>query len=205
MVTYEEQLSGDYQLALHEGSMHFERESSVHKTLQRICAKLDELGIPYSIAGGMALFFHGYRRFTEDIDLVVTPKGLEEIHRQLDGRGYLPPFDASRNLRDTETGVRIEFLVTGAFPGDGKPKPVAFPEPGEAAVVIDGMTFLSVPRLIELKLASGMSNPRRARDLADVQELIAILGLSEDFAVQLDSSVREKFRELVTIVREYPQ
>ena len=103
MVTYEEQLSGDHQLALHEGSMHFERESSVHKTLERICAKLDELGIPYSIAGGMALFFHGYRRFTEDIDLVVAPEGLAEIHRQLDGRGYLPPFDASRNLRYNST------------------------------------------------------------------------------------------------------
>ena len=46
-------------------------------------------------------------------NLPVTPDQLQEIHRRLDGLGYLPPFAGSKNLRDTEYGVRIEFLVTG--------------------------------------------------------------------------------------------
>ena len=107
--------------------MHFEKERAVHKALRRITRRLDESGIPYAVAGGMALFFHGYRRFTEDVDILVTREGLQTIHAELEGRGYLPPFTGSKNLRDAEFGVRIEFLVAGEYPGDGKPKPVAFP------------------------------------------------------------------------------
>ncbi|HEV3116105.1 MAG TPA: hypothetical protein VGY58_03580, partial [Gemmataceae bacterium] len=63
MTTYEELLDRDVDWALREGSMHFEKESAVHKTLTRIARRLGELGIPYAVAGGMAMFFHGYRRF----------------------------------------------------------------------------------------------------------------------------------------------
>src|SRR5947209_5199745 len=129
----------------------------------------------------MALFFHGYRRFTEDVDILVTPNGLQEIHRRLEGLGYLPPFAGSKNLRDPEYGVRIKFLVTGDYPGDGKSKPVAFPSPDAASVDIDGIHFLRLESLIELKLASGRT-PGRLRDLGDVQELIRILRLPAEFA-----------------------
>src|SRR5207249_4041453 len=88
------------------------------------------------------------------------------------------------------------FLTTGDYPGDGKPKPVAFPDPAEAAVQIEGMWFLKLPTLIELKLASGMTNPGRLKDLADVQELIRALDLPEGFAGQLHPFVREKYNEL---------
>jgi hypothetical protein len=205
MLTYEETLSSNVQLAFHEGSMHFEKESGVHKTLDHLVRELEELHIPYCIVGGMAMFFHGYRRFTEDVDVLVTPDGLKEIHQRLVGHGYLPPFAGSRNLRDTETGVRIKFLVTGAVPGDGKPKPVSFPSPQDTTIVIDGKNFLTLPKLIELKLASGLTNPRRARDLADVQELIAALGLKDDLAAELNESVRGKYCELCRIVRDFPE
>src|SRR5215813_14037664 len=101
--------------------MHFERESTVHKSLERIVRRLEELGIPYAVMGAMALFFHGYERFTTDVDILVTPEGLREVHHRLEGLGYLPPFKGSKHLRDTESGVRIEFLTTGDYPGDGKP------------------------------------------------------------------------------------
>ena len=120
MVTYEQKLNRDLRWALLEGSMHFEKESAVHKTLERIARRLDELSVPYALAGGMAMFYHGYRRFTEDVDLLVTREGLAKIHEHLEGRGYLPPFAGSKHLRDTDTGVRVEFLVTGDYPGDGK-------------------------------------------------------------------------------------
>src|SRR5436305_7305776 len=176
MVSYEQMLDRDVWWAFKERSMHFEKESAVHKTLEKITRRLDELGIPYAIAGGMALFFHGYRRFTEDVDVLVTPEGLAEIHRRMEGLGYVPPFAGSKNLRDAEHGVRIEFLVTGGYPGDGKPKPVAFPSPQDSSIEIDGICCLRLDRLIELKLASG-TTPGRLRDLADVQELIRILRL----------------------------
>jgi len=204
MVVYEQLLDRDVQLAFREGSMHFEKESAVHKTLVRITKRLDDLGISHAVAGGMSLFFHGFRRFTEDVDILVTSEGLERIHRELEGLGYTPVFEGSRSLRDTETGVRIEFLVTGAFPGDGKPKPVAFPEPGDVRTEIEGMSFVQLSALVELKLASGMTNPRRVRNLADVQELIDVLRLPQEFANQLNPFVREKYDELWRVVQENP-
>ena len=108
----------------------------------------------------------------------------------------IPAKSATSTLRDTRTGVRIEFIVTGQFPGDGKPKPVAFPDPEEVAQEIDGVRFVNLAMLIELKLASGMTHPGRLRDLADVQELIRVLKLPEDFAAGLEAFVREKYGEL---------
>ena len=92
--------------------------------------------------------------------------------------------------------IRIRFLVTGEFPGDGKAKPVAFPDPATSADDMDGLRVLRLPRLIELKLASGLSAPHRLRDLADVQEIIKVRGLDGAFADQLDPSVRARYLEL---------
>jgi hypothetical protein len=205
VIPYETRLKNDFSWALREGSMHFEEESSVQKTLKRIAKRLDDLGVAYAVVGGLALFFHGYRRFTEDVDVLVTREHLKLIHEKLEGLGYLPPFEGSKNLRDTDSGVRIEFLVTGDFPGDGLPKPVAFPDPATVRVEGAGVWFLTLPALIELKLASGTSNPRRGKDVVDVQELIAALSLTEDFATQLNPYVRDKFLELVRLVRDVPQ
>jgi len=201
---YEDLLAGPADRALREASMHFEEKSAVHQTLRKIVRRLEELGIPYAVAGAMGMFLHGYHRFTEDLDILVTPEGLAKIHRELEGRGYLPPFQGSKNLRDTEHGVRIEFLVAGQFPGDGKPKPVAFPDPAAVQVERDGIHILPLKELVELKLASGMTNPGRLKDLADVQEMIKSLQLPADFADQLDPYVRAEFTRLWQGVQSDP-
>jgi hypothetical protein len=201
---YEQHLNSDLQWALQEGSMHFEGKSAVNLTLEKITRRLVELKIPYAVAGGMALFFHGLRRFTEDVDILVRPDDLKEIHQRLEGLGYIPLFSGSKNLRDAESGVRIEFLVTGDYPGDGKPKPVAFPEPEATSVEKDGIRWLALPALIELKLASGMTNAARLKDLADVQELIRILNLPMEFREQLNPFVRDKFSELWRSIQANP-
>ena len=193
---YEDRLARDREWAMTQGMKFFEGKSETHHTLRKITQKLAELGIDYVVVGGMAMFQHGYRRFTADVDLLVTREGLKELHRELEGLGYLPPFQGSKNLRDTESGVAIEFLVAGDFPGDGKPKPVAFPVPASVAQEIDGIRYVSLQALIELKLASGMTNAERMRDLADVMELIKALNLRLDFADRLNPFVQEKYKQL---------
>ena len=103
----------------------------------------------------------------------------------------------------SEFGVRIEFLTTGEFPGDGHPKPVAFPDPHLVSFESDGVNHITLPALIELRLASGMTNPARLEDLADVLELIKLRNLSADYAEQLNPFVRDKYRELCEAVEKY--
>lgn len=195
-LSYEAQLNQNSRWAMKEGSNHFEKNSAVFAALYKIAAKLKSLNVPYAIVGGMALFEHGFRRFTEDVDILVTQQSLELIHEKLSGLGYLPPFEKSKNLRDTMNGVRIEFIITGQYPGDGKEKPVAFPDPANVSFEADGIAFLELASLVELKLASGISNAGRLKDLADVLELIKIKDLPVDFAEKINPYVREKYREL---------
>jgi hypothetical protein len=190
--------------AIRAAGLFFMKDDPVHKTLRAITRHLTKLRIPYCVAGGMALVAHGYDRTTVDVDLIVTEEGLAAIHQHLGGLGYLPVFSHSKNLRDTNTQVRIEFLVTGRFPGDGKPKPVAFPDPAQEGVEFDGVRYVGLPSLVDLKLASGMSAPHRLKDLADVQELIRVLELPREFMERLNPYVRDTFLELWTAIEQSP-
>jgi hypothetical protein len=201
---YEEELGRDFEWALKEGSMHFEEGSAVHKTLRGLTERLQKLGIPYAVVGGMAMFAHGYRRFTEDVDMLVTRESMQRIVNELEGLGYVQPAGTSTKLRDTATGVRIEFLITGQYPGDGKPKPVSFPDPQSAAVSVGGIQVLNLPKLIELKLASGLSAAHRMKDLTDVFELIRVLHLDDKLVDQLDASVRAKYLDLYAAAKQAP-
>lgn len=198
LAAFEQQLKSNLRWAMSEASEFFEGKGAVQRALQAITARLNDLNIPYAVVGGMALFAHGYQRFTSDVDLLVTPDSLARIHESLDGLGYVPPFSGSKQLRDTANKVKIEFLISGGYPGDGKPKPVSFPDPIGNSVDIGGIHYLNLPNLINLKLASGMSNNQRLKDLADVQELAKALHLTPDYAKNLNPYVQPKFIELTS-------
>ncbi len=197
MTTYEARLQDNYLALLEEASKYYMARGDVFTTLQNLTRRLGEANIPYALVGGLALAAHGFVRMTQDVDILMTRKGLEAFKEKFEGRGYVLAFSgAEKTFRDTETQVRIEILVTGGYPGDGKPKPVSFPDPSVVFTERGGMRIIPIEKLIELKLASGMSASHRLRDLADVQDLIATLKLSIEFAESLDESVRETFRQL---------
>ncbi|MSP24173.1 MAG: hypothetical protein EXR75_03210 [Myxococcales bacterium] len=189
---------------LEEGSRFFVGQGDVNHAARAIAQHLESARIPYAIAGAMALNAHGYRRFTEDVDVLLTHEGLLEFKKRFLGRGYVERFPGSRGMRDTEHGVKIDVLVAGDFPGDGKPKPVVFPDP--QVVAIQGTEFRVLPlaTLVELKLASGMSALHRAKDIGDVVELIRAVSLPRALALELDVSVREKYVELWAAVQAAP-
>ncbi len=192
-----QQLISSPSSAYQEGLRFFMGEGVLNKTIQRIKQDLDQAGIDYIVIGALALNQHGYHRFTEDIDLLLTKEGLRQFQSLLVGLGYRPAFEgATRKFQTTTENVPIEILTSGDYPGDGKPKPVQFPDPQDSFVIIEGIKTLSLEKLIELKLASGMTAPHRLKDLADVQELIKIKNLSSDYAEKLNPYVREKFLEL---------
>jgi len=185
-----------------EGLRYFMGEGKLNKALGRLSSELMEHGIDYVVFDDAALLAHGYPRFTEGIDLVMTAEGLEKFHNELVGLGYSPAFPGARKrLRSTIDNVSIEVMLSGEYPGDGKPKPVSMPIPSAASEEIDGTKFVTLEKLIELKLASGISAGDRLKDLADVQELIKIKKLDATFAERLDPYVRTKFIELQSSVR----
>jgi hypothetical protein len=182
---------------LREGDELFARTGAVFESLRRLARRLENEGIPYALIGSMALILHGYERFTKDVDIVMTREGLAAFQAKCVGRGYVLAFPgAQKTFRDTVSNVRIKIITTGEYPGDGKPKPVSFPDPSQASIERDGIRIIQLERLLELKLASGLSAPHRLRDLADVQDLIATLGLPLDLAGRLDASVRDEYRRL---------
>ena len=197
MTTYEARLQDDYLALLKEASNYYMARGDVFTTLRNLTERLEVEKIPYALVGGLALAAHGFVRMTQDIDLLMTREGLETFKQRFVGRGYVLAFPgAQKTFRDTETQVRIEILITGDYPGDGKPKPIAFPDPSIVFTERGGMRVIPMETLVELKLASGMSAPHRLRDLADMQDLIVTLKLPIEFAETLDASVRETFHEL---------
>jgi len=170
--------------------------ADVQHAMRKLVAALEELAIPYAIVGGMALNEYGYRRVTVDVDVLLTRESLQRFKDHWLGRGYVEKFPGSRGLRDTEFGVTIDVLVTGDYPGDGQPKPVQFPDPAKVAIRSGGLALISLAKLVELKLASGMTSVHRAKDIGDVVELIKYTRPARALGDELDPSVRGKYFEL---------
>jgi hypothetical protein len=181
---------------LAEAEAYFMGEGGVRNAAAAIAQRLAEAGIDYAIAGAIALGEHGFKRLTVDVDVLIRREGLARFKAEWLGRGYLEVRPGGKAVRDTLNNVKIDFLITGDFPGDGKPKPVAFPDPQEAAVAGAKYRIVRLERLVEMELASGMTAPHRLQDLADVLRLIRAGDLPRDFAARVDPYVRDKFDEL---------
>lgn len=183
----------------------FMGQSEVQRALQKLVGLLEAAKIPYAIVGAMALNELGYRRVTVDVDVLLTTEGLKAFKDAHLGRGYVEKFPGSRGLRDTENGVDIDVLLAGGYPGDGRPKPIAFPDPAVSAERGGRIALLPAGKLIELKLASGMTAPHRLKDLADVLELIRAAGLPRALSDTLDPYVRAKYCELWDAAQGAPE
>ena len=76
----------------HEGVAFAERffmgDGEVQKAMRKVCAALEAEGIPYAVAGAMALNAYGYRRVTTDVDLLLTREGIAAFKARWLGRGW---------------------------------------------------------------------------------------------------------------------
>jgi len=174
----------------------FMGQAEAQKALFKLTAILEAEEIPYAVIGAMALNEYGHRRATVDVDIILREGDLVAFKARHLGRGYVERVPGTGKLLDTEYDVRVDVLSVGRFPGDGQPKPIAFPDPATTAIRGPGFALLPLPRFIELKLASGMSAPHRLHDLADVLDLIRSAELPAQLADDLHPFVRDKFKEL---------
>ncbi len=165
-------------------------------TLLKMAKRLREVNIDYAVTGDLAMVFHGLDRPVDVLELLVSRESVNEIHQRVTGLDFASSGYGNKDIRDKNNGVTVKFLVTGDFPGDGRRKPVVNPDPIEASDEKDGIRWMKLPVLIDIKLASGMTSPAKLKDLDDVQELIKALKLDASYAENLNEYVREKFEEL---------
>ena len=92
-----------------------------------------------------------------------------------------------------DTGVKIDFIISGQYPGDGKPGPIAFPVPREASIEQRRHARrYRFDKWIELKLASGQAAARR-RDWAMFNNRHSNFASRREFGDQLDRVLREVY------------
>jgi len=175
---------------LREIDMFFQKKDRVHQTMRRAAKRLKKAKIPYAVMGGMALNAHRYERTTKDVDILLDRAGFETFCQKFVGKNYDRVPKRPRRFVDRLNGVTLDILVTGLFPGTGKPGPIAFPHPMGVSQEIDTFQFVNLPTLVQLKLAA-----RRWRDFADVVELIRYNNLDEPFMQKLHPSVRKDYVE----------
>lgn len=151
-----------------------------------IAIALQNAGVRYLIAGGMAVNAHGYLRFTQDVDIVIQ-LGAENIVKAFSALatlGYQPavPITSDQFANEEQRRRWIEdkgMTVLNFWSDAHRETPVdmfvadpfdfeieySAATPGEITPGVQ-VRFVSLPTLIRMKEAAG-----RPRDLDDIQHL----------------------------------
>lgn len=137
------------------------------------------------VLGGIAVYLHGWARTTVDLDLYTTDRKVTS--EQLESAGARWNRASREHVLD---GVSIH-TVTADEAGHVV----------ERTSIIDGIRVVSLKDLVAIKLICGLKNPGRAKDIADVQELIRAIPLDKRFAGKLPAELSTSFKSLVDGVR----
>src|SRR5262245_6769255 len=129
---------------LDDADDYFMKRSRLHEAARELARLFEADGIPYAIGGALALGVRGRRRLTEAVDVLIRPEDLAAFKRTWLGRGYVEVTPGLKAIRDSTRNVKIDFLLAGDYPGDGKPKPVSFPDPTTQPTEADGFRVLSL-------------------------------------------------------------
>jgi len=150
-----------------------------------LVSALQQAGVRYLIAGGLAVNAHGYLRFTKDVDVVLqlAPDNIQRAFAALGTLGYRPlvPITAAQfaDDRQRESWVRDKGMVVLQFWSDSHretpvdmfvSEPFGFEEEYQRALVKPlgqvEVRFVTLPTLIRMKQAAG-----RPQDRIDMEYL----------------------------------
>jgi hypothetical protein len=174
MIPFEAKMRQGGDAAIREVSRFFDGTDAYHDALHSLARRLDNASVPYAIFGGAAIVAHGCWVATPRIEVIVPPEYADAVMQSVP--------------------LAVKVLKAGDF--IDKYGRVVVPNPSEVSVEIDGVCYVRLESLIELKLASGMRDPYRLSDLADVQESIRATRPPRRLADRLKGHVRGKYLEL---------
>lgn len=145
-----------------------------------------DAGLHAPVIGGLAVVLHGYIRTTANINLFTadTPSTTEALKA-----GGFRFRKVRREFVRDEVSIHLVTEQETRF------------SPGKL-IESEGVETVSLPDLINLKLRSGLANPLRAIDLADVIGLIRARRLTPAFASHIHKELRPEFRKLVRAIQK---
>lgn len=148
--------------------------AKLQSDLREFIGLLNSHKVEFVVVGGHAVAFHGYPRYTGDIDFFIrtTPENAERVLRVLDDFGFgnlgITKQDLLQEGQVVQLGRppnRIDLLTSISG--------VAFEEAWQSRVrtVLDdqSVSFLGFAELLRNKQASG-----RMKDLGDAEKLLAV-------------------------------
>jgi len=142
------------------------------RVVQAIDRLLATMHCPAALGGGWAVWRHGYvGRVTQDMDIVLPADRIDEFLRVAAVAGFdvLPVSPGIwPKLLHRDTSIQVDILPEGERPGTRThPAPTVIPHPQQLGAAPGKLQYVSLPALVELKLAAG-----RARDESDIIELL---------------------------------
>jgi hypothetical protein len=172
------------------------------RVVQAVDRVLASIGCPAALGGGWAVWRHGYvGRVTQDLDIVLPAAQIAEFLRGSVLAGFeaiTVPLGIWPKVRHKDTGIHVDILPEGERPGTAsRPAPTTIPHPHRLGASPGKLSYVTLPALIELKLAAG-----RARDQSDIIELIRanadqieelrrhLVGVHTDYVTAFDELVQ---------------
>ena len=146
------------------------------RTLRAILRSID--GAYGVIIGGLAVQHHGYKRYTEDVDMVVDHAHFREVVGKLRESGFV--LEPNFVFVNKDSGAEIDLLQEGVrlfSATDDLPHPSALGKNG---------WFADLPALIFLKLES-----KRRQDYADI---VALMRTHLNEADAIEQTLPERFK-----------
>jgi hypothetical protein len=171
------------------------------EALERLVRRLEELEVPYMVAGSVASSHHGRPRATNDVDIVIdpAPETLDRLVAALAGEGYYVDAEAARralasrrqfNVIDPATAFKVDLILR---------KDRAFSREEFSRRVRHDIAGLSVPlATAEDTVLAKLEWARRAggseRQLQDVAGILDVSG------PQLDRAYIEKWASALEVL-----
>lgn len=172
-----------------------ERVDQLFEVLRRAAALLDEAGIRYQLAGGLAVYMHVDRidhmhaRLTRDIDICIDRPDVTKISEFVDKHGFqFRHADGIDMLLDRDR-PNSRSAVRFVFAGE-KVRPTyltAVPEIGQPER-IDNICVAPIPDILLMKLTS-----HRFKDMTHVRDMLDVGLITPEMEAALPPALRERF------------
>jgi hypothetical protein len=143
----------------------------------------NKLKIPMTSIGGMAVAAHGYRRFTNDIDILITKDDATKLATALLNTKQFT--NIGQNKLQHKNGSIVNLCVEKVKAGN-----TIFPPPESNT---PGLTVASLPLLLHLKIKAN-----RHKDRTDIIELIKANHLTQEYLNNIALNLRPIERKLLT-------